>query len=84
MELVILWLSGTFAVMVWAEKWQRSSGGWGLLALFLSPLLAALFLAAAGRAGKTCPQCAEKVLSAALVCKHCKHEFDSPEGKPLK
>lgn len=24
---------------------------------------------------KRCPQCAEEVLAAALVCKHCRHEF---------
>ena len=27
---------------------------------------------------KTCPQCAEKIMPEAKVCKHCGYKFDSP------
>lgn len=33
---------------------------------------------------KTCPRCAEKVKTAAKVCKHCGHEFSAQEIKKAK
>ena len=35
-------------------------------------------------ASKTCPQCAEKVQSAAKVCRHCGNAFPEPSAKPAK
>ncbi len=32
---------------------------------------------------KTCPKCAESVLSAAQVCKHCGHRFEMRPWVPL-
>jgi len=34
----------------------------------------------AGRATKACPDCAEEVLAAARVCKHCRYRWDEPEA----
>jgi hypothetical protein len=32
----------------------------------------------AGLATKACPECAETVLEAARICKHCRYRFDAP------
>lgn len=49
MELVFFWLLGAFVVAVLAGRYQRSGFGWFLLSLVISPLLAGLFLLAAGK-----------------------------------
>ena len=37
--------------------------------------------AASGAATKRCPDCAEEVLAAARVCKHCRYRFDEPDWR---
>lgn len=50
MELFFLWFGLAVAVGVLAAKWGRSGFGWFLLACFISPLLAGIFLLIAGNA----------------------------------
>jgi len=70
-----LWLSFSLAVAVYARRKSRSGVGWCLAALVLSPLVAALFIAAAGdrRDGTRlpCPECAEDILPDARRCPYC-------------
>jgi hypothetical protein len=42
---------------------------------------AAVAVAPAGLATKACPECAETVLAAARICKHCRYRFD---GQPAR
>lgn len=85
MELLIPWLVFSVAVGIWASNRGRSGIGWFLLAFMLSPLLAAIILAASRDLSRpmvahdlpapsthvTCPDCAEFVRNEARVCKHC-------------
>lgn len=86
--IVFGWLIGVFIVGYWASKKGRSSGGWGLLALFISPLLAGIALAIVGSnqenmeraaldsgAMKKCHACAELVRSEAMKCRFCGELF---------
>ena len=45
MELFFLWLIGSVLVAVFASSRARSGFGWLLLSLFISPLIALIFLA---------------------------------------
>jgi hypothetical protein len=73
--LVPLWLSFSLAVAVYARRKSRSAAGWWFLAMIVSPLVAVLFLAAAGDRRDTtrlpCPECAERVLPEARRCPCC-------------
>lgn len=56
-----------------------AAGAAGILAIFAGLILAGHVFDSyrgAERRTKTCPDCAETVLAAARVCKHCGHEFD--------
>lgn len=50
MEFFLLWFGFAVAVGVLAAKWGRSGFGWFLLACFISPLLAGIFLLIGGDA----------------------------------
>lgn len=57
-----------------------AAGAAGALAMFAGLILAGhVFESYEGgdRRTKTCPDCAETVLAAARICKHCGHEFES-------
>jgi hypothetical protein len=84
MEIFLVWVGFSIAVAVWAGKRGRSAGGWLVLALVLSPLLAAAFLALADDLSDEaqekryshithvrCPDCRELVRKDAIKCKHC-------------
>lgn len=88
MEFLIVWLvCGAIAAMIAGNK--GGNGGLGFVVGFLlGPfgIIAALFMGSeAGKVEKqvssgrmkACPRCAEAVLPAAHVCKHCGHEFGS-------
>ena len=88
MELILFWiLCGVVAAVIASNK--GGSGGMGfLVGALLGPLgiIISLFMGSeAGKAErlvadgemKKCPRCAEAVLPAALVCKHCGHEFSA-------
>jgi hypothetical protein len=56
-----------------------AAGAAGLLAMFAGFILAGISVSSyqgAGRRMKVCPDCAESVLKAARICKHCGHQFD--------
>lgn len=78
--LLFFWLGLAIVVGVIANGRGRDGFGWFLLALVISPLLAAIFLAAAGsKAGpamprRACPSCAEPILYQAKLCPHCHSE----------
>lgn len=75
----------------WANSWGRSSGGFFLLSLLLSPLVAAIVLLVKGRnrqlleqvavsSGQLarCPFCRETIRPGATVCPHCQREQPDP------
>jgi hypothetical protein len=93
MTIFALWIALSIAVGVWANSRGRSGVGWFFLAALISPLLGAIFLAAsqnlaAAQASAVprpethtrCPRCAEAVLRAATVCKHCGGELVPDPG----
>ena len=56
-----------------------AAGAAGLLAMFAGFILAGNSVSSyqgTERRTKVCPDCAETVLEAARVCKHCGHQFD--------
>ena len=86
MAIFFFWFLLAVAVGAWAEKRGRGPVAWFFLALVLSPVLAAVFLAVMEpktRADeKVCPACAETVKAEATVCKHCGHVFPKPLPDP--
>jgi uncharacterized membrane protein len=63
-----------------------AAGVAGLLAMFGGYILgggAVSSYQGAGRKTKVCPDCAETVLEAARVCKHCGHQFDASSSVPI-
>lgn len=92
MGFLIVWLLFGVATGVIAAGKGRSGLGWfllgcvigvfGLVIIACLPSLKAQEVVVARadpqltQPTKTCPECAETVLSAANVCKHCGHRFD--------
>ena len=52
-EIIVMYVLFVVGIAWWANQWDRSAGGWGLLALLISPLIAAIGLAVVGRAKPT-------------------------------
>lgn len=89
MLLFLFWLGFSIAVAIFADTHGRSGIGWFFLSLLLSPLLGFIFIAVLPNLknerakstelaeSKVCPQCAERVKVAALVCRFCGFEFPS-------
>ena len=84
MEIVGFWILLSVAIGFWAAKKGRSWFMWMLLSLFVSPLIAGIFLAIASNNTEPaqaqrnmhlthvrCPDCRELVLKEASKCKHC-------------
>lgn len=94
-EIAVVYIILVILVAAWAGQWGRSAGGFGLLALVISPLLAAIVLLIMGRGEVgpslseyptlTCSNCG-KVVSPVWKrrCEHCKMSFDlaPPIGRP--
>lgn len=91
MTIAFFWTLLAVAVGVLASNKGRSGIGWFLLSVLISPLLGLIFCAVASNL-KTqaltpsesthlrCPACAEWVLPAAIVCKHCGHALTPDPG----
>jgi hypothetical protein len=81
MQLVIIfvWFFGSMAVGFYADRIGRSSVGWALVSLLLSPLLGFLLVAALGKAAArdraACPFCAEMIKLTAKICPHCRSDL---------
>src|SRR5262245_19264572 len=78
---VFLWLLLSLAVGLFAARRGRSSVGWCLVSLAISPLLGLVFLLAVGPAADAarapCPFCAEAVKVDAVLCPHCRSDLSA-------
>jgi hypothetical protein len=88
-EIVIAWIVLSILAGVYAGRKGRSSGGYCLLALILSPILVFVLLLILPPIGKVveqraveegelkkCPECAELVKAEAKKCRFCGYEFE--------
>lgn len=86
MEIIAIWAFFAVLVGVLGASFGRNGFGWFLLSLLLSPIIGAIALLIVGRAvteesraGRRsqiqCPECKERILSDARVCKHCGHRL---------
>lgn len=69
---LVLYLILVVLVGVWAGRWNRTGFLWGLLALIVSPPIAALVLLIVGDNRPRCPACRTPVDPLATVCPHCR------------
>ena len=92
MEITVGWIVFSLFIAWWAHVWGRAGPLYFIFALFLSPLIAAIILAAVGRDPileesqmlaqgklKKCPDCAELIQADANICKHCGKEQETVE-----
>ncbi|QBF84456.1 hypothetical protein EXU30_18645 [Shewanella maritima] len=88
--IIFSWIMFSILVMVVAHRYNRSSIGWFLLSLIISPLFSIIFILVLGKATSTqeiiaakqhakqhrdCPECGEEVKAVAKICKHCRAEL---------
>jgi hypothetical protein len=93
-ELFILWVLFGITCMVIASNKNRDGCGWLFLGFLLGPFAILMILASPalptrksfietkdGPKTKKCPFCAEDILNAAIVCKHCGRDLPKPEPR---
>jgi DNA-directed RNA polymerase subunit RPC12/RpoP len=86
---IALWLVPSWFVAMHAERKGYSFIGFLLLGLLVSwivSLIAATILDNRQPHGPTtrCPECAETILAAANVCKHCGHRLDTEPASDFR
>ena len=102
MWIALIWFIFSLAIGFAASSRGRGSGNWFVVAIVLSPLIAAILLFLSSDLSKIaaakalldaqpsdnthvkCPNCAEFVLPAAKVCKHCGHDLIPDPGFTLR
>lgn len=80
---LVLWLVLSFAAAGYAGSKGRSTVGFFFLSIFLSPLIAFIWIAVSpsdpqSMGLRKCPQCAEWVKAEALKCRFCSFNFVAP------
>jgi len=89
-HIFLFWVSLSFLIGLWAERYGRSFWGFLALSLILSPLIGAIAVLTYGkdeqmieknrlREGylKKCPDCAELIKKEAKICKFCRKSYSS-------
>lgn len=70
MGFLLFWFLFSVLAGIFASRRDRSGVGFFLIGIVLSPLVSFIW-AAVSPGGKNCPYCAERIRSAARVCKFC-------------
>lgn len=87
--LLISWVFLSFVVGIGAGRRGRSSGGWALIAILISPLFATLLLIALREPQPNdqthirCKACAEWCSQEAQICKWCGTPLREVSAQPL-
>ncbi len=88
MEWFIIWFVIALAAGFLADRKHRHGGWWFLICAIVPIAIVILIVLPPGNVGapetKACPMCAEQVLAAAKICKHCQHEFPAVPSPPEK
>lgn len=78
MAILIIWIIGAAIAWTVANNKGRSTGGWTLAALLLSPLVVLILLVLPSIKGedatRQCPYCAETIKAGASICRFCNKE----------
>jgi len=85
--MLVAWIIFALLVAWVADKRGRSFNGWLDVGLLLSPLLALILVAVLGQSTEgsafhSCPFCAERIKSAATVCRFCGRDLPQPQPLP--
>ncbi|MGE4063623.1 MAG: hypothetical protein AB7E79_09670 [Rhodospirillaceae bacterium] len=88
MEWIAIWIIVALTGGVLADRKHRHGGLWFLICAAVPLAIIILIALPPGTVGtaptKACPMCAERVLAAARICKHCRHEFQDAPTAPAK
>ncbi|MCC6915460.1 MAG: hypothetical protein IT566_17315 [Rhodospirillaceae bacterium] len=98
--LYIFWVAIALSAGVLGDRKGRHGGLWFLYCSIFPPLSLVLLALepkpkprtlvqmlsgeTPAPAHKTCPMCAEQVLAAAKICKHCRHDFQVQPVSPTE
>lgn len=81
--LVIMWLVCAFAAGAVAHRKGYSQWIWLVLGLLLGPIpLLLMACLSDNRRRRSCPYCAESILPAAIVCRHCGRDLEATDIRP--